>query len=504
MKYLLVFTAAALLYLPTVRFGFVQDDRAIIAANPAAHSVGAAVLAFGDPYWPRESGAGAYRPVTILSFAVDWSASGGRPAWLHFSNALWHGLASVLGALVLARWLTPLAALAAGLVFALHPVHVEAVAGLVGRSDLLAAVAMLSAVLAARRAWWPVAVGACLLAMLAKEHGVVAPLVLLLDDRLAGPSARRYPIGLYVALGATTTAYLAVWSTVGGAAVGDVAAPFLGVGTAGRLAIAFPAILQAGRLLVWPVHLSADYLPQVLPIRDGLSPPAVAGAFLVIGLPLLAFGLRRRAPAAAFGIVAGALAYLPTSNLLFASGVVLAERTLYLPVLALAAVVGSGIDRLQRAGRPAALAGVVALLALACAARSWARLPAWQDNRAFLLTLLADHPESYRAHWSSAAVLAGLRDTAGARREYSVADSLFEADPYLAASHAFYLLSLGDTVGAVARMDRAAERLPRHPVVLSRRSLLLTLPRHAGSTGSCKTRDSVTPSDSPHILLKCP
>ncbi|PYO91425.1 MAG: hypothetical protein DMD58_04395 [Gemmatimonadetes bacterium] len=122
----LVFVAAVALFLPTVRYGVVQDDRAIIASNPAAHSIGAALRAFDDPYWPRETGAGLYRPVTILSYAVDWTISGGRPGWLHVMNALWHGLATVLLVMLLARWLPTLGAAAAGLVFAWHPVHVEA------------------------------------------------------------------------------------------------------------------------------------------------------------------------------------------------------------------------------------------------------------------------------------------------------------------------------------------------------------------------------------------
>src|SRR5438270_498852 len=83
---LLVFVAAVALYLPAARYGFVQDDRAIVASNPGAHSIGAALRAFDDPYWPRESGAGLYRPVTILSYAVDWTLFGGRSGW--FSRSL--------------------------------------------------------------------------------------------------------------------------------------------------------------------------------------------------------------------------------------------------------------------------------------------------------------------------------------------------------------------------------------------------------------------------------
>src|SRR5256714_5612597 len=147
----LVFVAAVALYLPSVNYGFVQDDRAIIVTNPAAHSIGATLRASRTPCWPRESGAGLYRPVTILSYALDWSVSGGRAGWFHFINAIWHGVITVLLVTILARWLSPIAAAAAGLVFAWHPVHVEAVASLVGRAELLAAAAILGGVLSAPR-----------------------------------------------------------------------------------------------------------------------------------------------------------------------------------------------------------------------------------------------------------------------------------------------------------------------------------------------------------------
>src|SRR5438128_5093271 len=92
--------AAALLFLPTIRYGWVQDDRAIIALNPAVHSIPAAVRAMDKAYWPPPSQAGLYRPLTILSYAVDWRLSGGPPGWFHAVNALLHATAAVFGMLV--------------------------------------------------------------------------------------------------------------------------------------------------------------------------------------------------------------------------------------------------------------------------------------------------------------------------------------------------------------------------------------------------------------------
>jgi hypothetical protein len=458
----LVFAAAVVLYVPTVGYGFVQDDRAVIVANPAAHDVGAALRAFDEPYWSDAY----YRPATILSFAVDWALSGGRAGWMHLVNALWHGLVSMFVVLVLARWLPLAGAAAAGLVFVVHPVHVEGVANLVSRSELLAAAGILAAVLAARRRWWIGAVACALLAMLSKEIGVVTGVVLLIDDWLRPSGEDAYPPMFYAMLAAVTVGFLFVWLRIGYAASPDVAAPFIGASPGRRLAMAFPAVLRGTELLVWPAALSVDYNPRVIPYRTGFSAAAGLGAVVVLGIAALSLGARHRAPALSFSALLAALAYLPTSNLLFASGIVLAERNLYLPVLLPAAIFGTGVawalQRWERSRVP--LAAAVLLAALA--ARTLVRLPAWADNRSFLLTLLSEHPESYRGQQSAAAVLAGMGKPMEARAVYARADSLFGGDPHLKAGYAFLLIGQGDTAGAVPLARAARQIMPRERVAL--------------------------------------
>ena len=194
-------------------------------------------------------------------------------------------------------------------------------------------------------------------------------------------------------------------------------------------------------------------------MRTGVSLAAVAGAAVAVAVLALGFGCRRRWPALSFAALAAALCSLPTSNLFFASGVVLAERNLYFAVLLVAVAVGYAVAYGERRWGSRRTTVAVMALALVLAAGSFARLRAWRDNRAFLLTLLVDHPESYHAHASAAAVLAGLGDTAGARREYARAESLFSGDPHLTAAHALYLVSLGETTAAAALAVRARELL---------------------------------------------
>ena len=215
----------------------------------------------------------------------------------------------------------------------------------------------------------------------------------------------------------------------------DAAAVFYGRGAWGRLAIALPAVLRAAWLLMWPASLSADYGPQVIPARTGFSLEALLGFCIVVLVPALALWCRRRAPAISFAAALAALSYVPTANLFFSSGVVLAERNLYLAVVLPAAFVGAAATWLasRRGARQSAVAA--AILVVAAGARSFARLPAWQDNRSQLLTLLAGVQivSSPRVRGGR---LAGLHDTAGARRVSH--DRLRSLEIHLTGAHAIF------------------------------------------------------------------
>jgi Flp pilus assembly protein TadD len=140
----------------------------------------------------------------------------------------------------------------------------------------------------------------------------------------------------------------------------------------------------------------------------------------------------------------------------------------------------------------------VVAVALILAVSSLGRLGTWRDNRSFLLALLADHPESHHAHASAAAVLAGLRDTAGARREYARAESLFAGDPHFNAAYALYLAGLRDTLAARLLAARARDILSRENVAL-RAQFLVALERgdRAGAAALADTARNWFPWDGP-------
>lgn len=469
---LLAAALAVVVYLPALGNRYALDDGAIVERNTAAHSIPAAVAAVDEPYWPAAHAAGLWRPLVIFSFAVDWSVTGGSTRWMHAVNVLWHALATALVVALLWAYLPGAASLAAGLVFAVHPVHVEAVANLVGRAELLTATFTMAAVLLARtvrerraagQPTWRVELlllAATALGLLSKEHAAVTLALILVDDLAlrtdAAPRAR-VPVRLYAAVGALTVAWFVARRLVeGGTSFEQVAPAFINAGDLTRISTMLPVVFVLVRLLVWPFDLLAEYQPRVIERHLALTPDGVAGALLLVAVAVLACAAWRRHRALAAGIMMIAIAWGPTSNLLFPTGVVIAERTLYLASVGYALVLAAAFTALARLTSLRIAGTAAALVVLAFAARSWLRVPDWKDNRSLVLSSILAHPESYKVHQSAARVYIHLGDTATALRSYRLAAELYPGDNYLLTELGGLQIEAGQTLPAIRTLRRAA------------------------------------------------
>ncbi len=187
--FLVLFLAGAA-YANSLGNGFAYDDNSILPQNPLVTS-GDWRGALSSPYQPDAlEGAGLYRPVTSLSFTLEWMAFGDDPLGYHLLNLLFHALVSLLVFLLLLEMGAVIPALVGGVLFAVHPLHSEAVANVVGRAELYSAFFFLGACLLFWRGgdWegWrrvPRLLGLGFLYLLsfgAKEIGVTLPIVLLL------------------------------------------------------------------------------------------------------------------------------------------------------------------------------------------------------------------------------------------------------------------------------------------------------------------------------------
>ena len=349
----LIAAVALFVYANSFPGTFILDDFDIVANNALVNSPDLAAI-FSSDYWHPLERSGLFRPLTILSLAVNRLLLGAAPWGFHLVNVLLHSLVSLMLYLSLRAWGGGmLAASCAALLFAIHPVHTEVVNIVVGRSELLVALFLLSGFIAARSAgrWANCMVVICYLAaLLAKEHAIMFVVLLPLWDQFSRSSKMDFPLRyrLYAKLAAITVVWL-LWREFG--VISDIpkfqlteaAAPLAYVDDMTRLLTALQnQWLYLGKLL-WPVQSQAVYSVADMPdfIRTPLSR---SGALVLTGtlfaLLLLVRGWRRHSPLALFGLFY-LVAFLPTSNLLFPIGVSMAERLAYFPSVWFCAGIGT-------------------------------------------------------------------------------------------------------------------------------------------------------------------
>ncbi len=462
-------TAIALLALASSAVGlingFTYDDRYVVELNPATHDLHRWWTAFASSYWPRDFGGDGYRPITILAYKIESVIGGGIPLVFHAVNVALYILSALLVYALAKRLLPGWAAwLAAGL-FAVHPVHVEAVAGVVGQSELIVAVALLGGVLLylrdrragelrTRTAGWIALL--YVVACLAKEHGIVLPALLAAveltlvsdagtdvgtDVSIAERVRRLRPF--YLVLTLLAVAFVAVRSVVlsdHGIGGFQPFTPFSTLHTTGteRVLTALGVVPEWFRLLFWPVHLASEYGPPDIQIAQQVSIAQLPGFLLLVGTLTLGFLLRRRQPVASFGVAFAAITLLPSSNFLVPAGIVLAERTLFLPSVGAVLVVGAvavwlaarlapRLSNPRLAARAAAVA--CALLLVTGAVRSSRRTMVWHDNDRLFDQAVLDAPRAYRAHYMLGAWSIEKHRFRKGEAEYRRALALFPYDP---------------------------------------------------------------------------
>lgn len=463
--YLAIGASAFVAYLFSLWNRFALDDIYIVVLNPLVRAPSGLWRAFGASYWAGNLNTTVYRPLAVATYALDWMV--GSPVWFHLVNVAWHVAATLVVALLARRWAGDAAALIAGMFFAVHPVHVEAVANIVGRNELMAAVFVLIAVYTALESERPLlSAVAFACGLLSKENAIVTP-ALIVFAWLVG--LRPMPTGRRLAWFAgswaiVAVAYFALRFLVFrayGAGIVAVAPVFNGATPLTVRLTAVAALGDVARLLLFPLHLRADYSPaERTAVTTLLDPRFLLGVLVVtIWGTLLLLAWKRRRALEAYGLGWVAIAYSPVANLLFPIGVLIAERTLYLPSAGLALAVGGALRHLQ--GR--SLAIVTALLVVLGGARTVERIPVWRDNAHAAASLLDDAPQSYRTFDLAGWQLLWTRRTEEALGAFLHATELYQHDQrvYLAAADAAFTLkrpALADSLLNVA--DRICPQCP--------------------------------------------
>ncbi|GAB4313963.1 MAG: hypothetical protein Kow0059_05430 [Candidatus Sumerlaeia bacterium] len=512
--------AVVLCYANTFRNGFVYDDEPYILQNELVRRADDFWAFFTSPYPPHKPGFSLYRPLPMLLYAVNYHLGfgadpsglpglppGPRPWPFHAANLTLHWL--VCG-LMFTLW-TRLGArravaLAAAVVFAVHPVHVENVAAMIGAVDLLAAGLGLGAVWL----WWEgrnephywglrrLGAAACfLLALMSKEGAaavvaLVGAAVLVVPGAVRGAGRAQGPGGRtaigravleMLPLGAVLAFYLFARVQVIGTFGADPAIRYFKPEQTGLRWLSVPIVwLMNIRLMLWPHPLCADYNYPIRFLGEIFipAPRSPLDVWVLAGLGAMALYAGavtwawRRDRLAAFGLVWFALALFPTSQMIPFQDL-LGERFLYLPSVgfcyaAAAALVGLA-ERLGRSGsgtlgrRRMTLWGRRALWAtggivvVALAAQTIARNRAWQSPRTFWLALQRVAPQNRDAWYGYAYALDKEREQADRRAAALVAAGRrAEGEALLAEAAAL-------EEQAIAAYELAARRTPDYATV---------------------------------------
>ncbi len=432
---LLLLAAALAAFGASLGSGFHFDDYAIFSDPLLQSSWG----------WLQVWGWRQTRPLTYLTFWLNYQTGGQDPLGYHAVNLLLHLGAVMLAYECLRRPLPARAALAAAALFAVHPLQAEAVNYVWGRSIVLAALLCFASLLCwiTGRPWAAVACFAA--ALLAKEECAAFPLVLLVllwkrpgrdgFDRPGGLSHIIVMLGLAVAAGARA-AYAA--AVIPGSQAGLRA----GISPWKYLLAQGPVVLRYLRLLIVPQGFTADPDIHVPTVWVG----AVAWAAIVgLGVVLWQYGrpgAGRTNPWATW-LLAGLILLLPSSSV-FPAADLAADRRMYLPILGFAAAAGWFLTRAKSNA-------VAAVVVVALTGISVARTEVWMTEERLWREAVRRAPEKVRPKIQ----LARAVPAAEALELLAEARRLAPYNPAVAAETGKILLSEGQAAAALEEFGRA-------------------------------------------------
>jgi len=436
-----------IVYAQTRHFQFVNwDDPTYVTANATVlgglngHSVWWALTSGDSPYW---------HPVTWLSHLLDVTLFGLDAGAHHAMSVALHAANTLMLFWVLRRILGHAGrALAIAALFAVHPLHVESVAWVAERKDVLSGFFMLAALWAyaryVERPSWPrygaVAAGFAL-ALMAKPMVVTFPVLLLLLDywpfgRWASTPQARAPwrwlivekVPLVFMAAADSVATVGLQAHVG------AMASLQALPAATRAAHALVSYVAYVGQAIWPTHLAAFY--PLVPVEPRLVALAVV---TIIGVSGAAIACRQRCPYVFVGWFWYLVSLAPVIGVLQAGEQARADRFMYIPLIGLSLLVVCGGEDVLEALKIRPLVSVLAatLLVALCVPAARAQAATWHDSVTLWRHASVETSGNYKAYEKLAEAKRDLGQLDEARLDYEQALALSPPDSprYAAAIH---------------------------------------------------------------------
>jgi protein O-mannosyl-transferase len=458
----LLLAAVALTYGNTLVNSFTLDDNLYISLNPQVTDASARAL-----FTPNKI-SNVFRPVTFATFALNWRLGGAEPFGFHFVNLILHAGVTVLLFMLFELLLQSSAAatevaFAAALIFAVHPLHTEAVSSIAGRSELLAAGFLIAAWILHIEGEQIPALICFVLALLSKESAVVFLPLVLIGDYARGKWKSRQQ---YALLAGVTGLYLGLlWKVQGGRfgqpSVSWLDNPLASLPARWRILNALRVAWKYAALHVYPAKLSCDYsfnaIPLYLDWRHML--PALLAALAVVAAWIWAVRRRHTGLILAGGIYL--VAFAVTANILMPTGSIMGERLAYLPSAGFCLLAALAWYWLRGRQRTAAVAALTTLIA-AFGMRTIVRNRDWKNDLSLFSAAVKAVPGSAKMHSNLGVQYMndGRLDEAGP--EFEAALRIDPQYPDAISSYGLLLARMGNYQAAQVLMDRALKMSDRN------------------------------------------
>ncbi|NXN13313.1 TMTC3 protein, partial [Indicator maculatus] len=387
----LIVGVVAACYWNSLFCGFVFDDVSAILENKDLHPSTPLKNLFQNDFWgtpmSEERSHKSYRPLTVLTFRLNYLFSELNAVSYHFLNLVFHGVVCIVFLKVCKLFLDNRSSVIASLLFAVHPIHTEAVTGIVGRAELLSSIFFLAAFLSYTKSkgpdntivWTPIAVTVLLVAVatLCKEQGITVvgiccvyevfiaqgyTLPVLLDTAvqiLRGKGSIPFSM-LQTLLKLIVLMFSTLLLVVVRVQVIQSQLPVFtrfdnpaAVSPSPARQLTFNYLLPVNAwLLLNPSELCCDWTMGTIPLVESLLDVrnvATFTFFCFLG-SLIVFSLRYPGDSSKTVLMALCLIvlpFIPASNLFFPVGFVVAERVLYVPSMGFCILVAHGWKKLS-------------------------------------------------------------------------------------------------------------------------------------------------------------
>ncbi|MBL0008335.1 MAG: hypothetical protein IPP25_14485 [Saprospiraceae bacterium] len=485
---------AILIYIPSFNADFTLDDVLIVEDNTFVKSLDQIPAIWTSHYWAGKVDAtdtGLYRPLTLTTYNLQYALTGESPAAFHILNILLHALVCLMVMTMASLlFLDFRLVIISGLLFAIHPIHTEAVAGIVGRAEILAALFILTSMVCYHQwrqkgeiKWLVLMLVSTLAAITSKEHGFLMIAIMALQETYYYFTTKTFSWSerkKWIAFGSVAILSLGMWM-VRSSITGPTASHELwaNVGSADRMATSVRTSAEYIGLHLWPFPLSADYWIDEVPIVGFGNVKVLFGVFVILGMLSLAYYLRRKLPVASWGILFFFLMLLPVSNFVFAAGFLKAERILYIPSIGLILLMSVMLTKVLdlKSGRIPGFI-LLGLFLLLFTWRSWTRSGDWKNNYTLAVATLQTSPNSPRFN-----NMMGLELRAQNKNDEALAffEKAVQANP----NHVPALVNLGMQYSYFNRQQEAGDLLEKaltlEPGTLATYANLMSVYRTTGA-----------------------